>query len=532
MFCSHRNSPYTRKGEFVIRFRRRKASHVIIIAASAAVVGWGVSVAPNAIAGANGAPTPPYTQCPAIGASPSCEILLVVNPDGSVSVDGDPSVGPFDGGDDTLVGIVNDSNIDVKAVTVSGPGSGLSEFDGDGICSGDYGTWNGSSGCPYGPTGYEGPGTSFVTSPSLPDSAEVDFTGGLAPGASRYFSLEGALTSAQLTARQGPLTGRYVALGDSYSSGEGNPPFISPTDTSLDKCHRSGQAYGPLVQAFLNIPASDFTFSACSGAVMADLVANLSDADGQYTEGRQLDEIASLGQPSLSTGLITLSIGGNDAGFPFILQACISGFAHTAGQSGCLAAMTTDIQKGTRLLENGGTILLDMTNNNYQFCDQTCVTIWSNIDKEISGERYQVVTVPSLAGLYEDIHQRAPQADIRVLQYPHLYPASPPAQCTVGTISTFFHTFDYDINRTEMIAANNAADTLDAVIAKEVSAAQAQGLNIQAVDARPDFANHEICSSAPWINGLILNGLSPSPYSFHPNAAGQADFAKLFEAGL
>lgn len=39
----------------------------------------------------------------------------------------------------------------------------------------------------------------------MPDSAEVDFTGGLAPGKTAYFSLEGALTSAELTAREGPL---------------------------------------------------------------------------------------------------------------------------------------------------------------------------------------------------------------------------------------------------------------------------------------------------------------------------------------
>jgi hypothetical protein len=118
---------------------------------------------------------------------------------------GDPSVGPFDGGDDTLAGIVNNSARSVAAVTVSGPGSDLSGFDGDGICSGSYGTWNGSAGCPYGSTGYEGPGTSFVVDPSLPDSAEVDFTAGLAPGKSAYFSLEGALVSAQLTAREGHL---------------------------------------------------------------------------------------------------------------------------------------------------------------------------------------------------------------------------------------------------------------------------------------------------------------------------------------
>lgn len=168
-------------------------------------VGASLAAASAVPASAATAPAPPFTECPAIGASPSCEILLVVNANRTVSVEGDPSVGPYDGSDDTLVGIVNDSAASVKAVTVSGPGSDLSGFDGDGICSGAYGTWTGSAHCPYGPTGYEGPGTSFVTDPSLPDSAEVDFAGGLAPGASAYFALEGALTSAELTAREGPL---------------------------------------------------------------------------------------------------------------------------------------------------------------------------------------------------------------------------------------------------------------------------------------------------------------------------------------
>jgi len=45
-----------------------------------------------------------------------------------------------------------------------------------------------------------------VTDPALADSAEVDFAGGLKPGGNAFFSLEGALTSAELTARQGSLS--------------------------------------------------------------------------------------------------------------------------------------------------------------------------------------------------------------------------------------------------------------------------------------------------------------------------------------
>lgn len=147
---------------------------------------------------------PPYTQCPAVNYSPSCQILLTAQPDGSITVDQDGSVGQYDGGDDTLVGVVNRSSVPVEAITVSGPGSNLAGFDYDGLCA--------YNGCGYGPTGYEGPGTSFVTTPSSRDVAEVDFTPALTPGATGYFSLEGALTKASLTVRTGHLDGGGQAV--------------------------------------------------------------------------------------------------------------------------------------------------------------------------------------------------------------------------------------------------------------------------------------------------------------------------------
>ncbi|QEC48544.1 hypothetical protein FSW04_13860 [Baekduia soli] len=130
----------------------------------------------------------------------------MVYPDRTVTVYGDQSAGQYDGADDTLVGVWDQSGSPVDAITVAGPGSDLSGLDGDGLCT--YGV----AGCPFGPTGYEGPKTSLVTDPALPDAAEVDFTGGLAPNATAYFSLEGALTSASLKARQGHLTGLAVTL--------------------------------------------------------------------------------------------------------------------------------------------------------------------------------------------------------------------------------------------------------------------------------------------------------------------------------
>ena len=178
--------------------RRRRTMAAVI--AVGLIFGLGSAVAVKAASN----PAPHDTRCLAVGPSPGCEMLLVVNADGTVNVKGDPSVGLFDG-DDTLVGIVNDSRQAVQAVTVTEPGSDLSGFDGGGICSGGHRSWAGSAGCPFGPTGYEGPGTSFVTDPSLPDSAQINFANGLAPGKSAYFSLKGALASARFTAVKGAL---------------------------------------------------------------------------------------------------------------------------------------------------------------------------------------------------------------------------------------------------------------------------------------------------------------------------------------
>jgi hypothetical protein len=153
----------------------------------------------SAAASSLGIPKAPYTACPQIGQSPSCAVLLVVYPDQSITVYQDPSVGPYDGVEDTLVGVVNQSDITLHAITVNGPGSGLGQLDGDGLCAFSV------AGCPFGLTGYEGPNTAIKTDPARPDSAEIDFPAGLKPGDSTYFSLEGGLSLADLTVHNGPL---------------------------------------------------------------------------------------------------------------------------------------------------------------------------------------------------------------------------------------------------------------------------------------------------------------------------------------
>lgn len=101
-------------------------------------------------------------------------------------------------------------------------------------------------------------------------------------------------------------TGKYVALGDSYSSGTGAGNY------SGGNCLRSANAY-PQLWANSHAPSA-FTFAACSGAVTADVLNN------------QVAAVTS------DTALVTIGIGGNDAGFSDVMITC-----NTSSDSTCVA---------------------------------------------------------------------------------------------------------------------------------------------------------------------------------------------------
>ncbi|MGH2865683.1 MAG: SGNH/GDSL hydrolase family protein [Solirubrobacteraceae bacterium] len=90
---------------------------------------------------------------------------------------------------------------------------------------------------------------------------------------------------------------QYVALGDSYSSGVGTRDFYSESG----ECDRSPNAYGPKIAAAKGYTLS---FQACSGA--------------KTTEVNEKQ----LGTLSSTTSLVTITIGGNDAGFSNVMLNC------------------------------------------------------------------------------------------------------------------------------------------------------------------------------------------------------------------
>ena len=131
----------------------------------------------------------PFDECPAIGADTGCSVLIIVASDGHKDLLTDPAQGAYDGTDDTSVGVLNESASAVSSIALTG--SDIFDFDGDGLCTDD----NAPSACPFGSTGYEGPGTVLSADDGTFDSGTVLFPGGLPPGGSTYFSLEGPVTS-------------------------------------------------------------------------------------------------------------------------------------------------------------------------------------------------------------------------------------------------------------------------------------------------------------------------------------------------
>jgi lysophospholipase L1-like esterase len=177
----------------------------------------------------------------------------------------------------------------------------------------------------------------------------------------------------------------YVALGDSYSAGNGAGNY----DSSSGDCHRSFSAY-PYLWKNAHSPSS-FSDTACSGAVTADVLNN------------------QLGPLNSSTGLVSITIGGNDAGFADVMTTCVTG------------------------------------------SDTDCV------NRVNTAENFVRNTLPArLDSVYNAIRNRAPNAHVVVMGYPDMYDLS--AWFCVGLSSTKHQKID------------EAADVLDSVTATRAAA--------------------------------------------------------------
>ena len=205
----------------------------------------------------------------------------------------------------------------------------------------------------------------------------------------------------------------YVALGDSYSSGTGTRSYIADGTS----CQRSTAAYPSLVAAARGYALN---FRACSGAKVADVT------------NTQLSAL------SASTAYVTISVGGNDAGFADVLTECATPW--WAGD-----------------------------------CDGA-------ID---AAQAFITTTLPGrLNTLYASIRSKAPHAKVVVVGYPRIFMGE---DCNAATW----------FSPAEEARLNQTADLLNS---RTQTAASARGFSFANPTSR--FIGHAVCDDVEWINGL------------------------------
>ncbi len=117
----------------------------------------------------------------------------------------------------------------------------------------------------------------------------------------------------------------YLALGDSFASGEGAFDYEDGTDDPVNKCHLSKKSYPYLINQ--QIALGSFRSIACSGARIENIIAG-KETENQYKKPldksdwhpgnfRQLEHIKNH-EPNITT----VSISGNDIGFADKIKYC------------------------------------------------------------------------------------------------------------------------------------------------------------------------------------------------------------------
>jgi hypothetical protein len=317
------------------------------------------------------------------------------------------------------------------------------------------------------------------------------------------------------TSRTNATPFTYVALGDSFSAGEGVAPYLrdgfdpaTGRQGVIDnRCHRSSRAYpnwarptgyGRTLYAIAsgggkpgslrgknkygsekNVRAAggvEWASWACSGATTENVLPRRLGGTPRTGAGPTVDPRTQLDSADLSgADLVTLTIGGNDVGFA------------------------------------GGLVVCALTNCATQAYERRRMAV---IDE----------TRPALEAVYRAVARQAPRARILVLGYPQLFPATRAEQSCPGL----------RLFSGEQAMLRRLGSHLNDTIEASVEAVARSGAKVEYVPVAARFAGHEVCGrKGPWINGIDTAPGSSADGAFHPTLEGQQDgYAAALNAAL
>ncbi|MFB8210486.1 SGNH/GDSL hydrolase family protein [Streptomyces sp. NPDC056010] len=292
-----------------------------------------------------------------------------------------------------------------------------------------------------------------------------------------------------------------VAMGDSYSSGEGAGSYSPESDrdhgtSQWNACRRSANSWArKVVLPFTSKPigeladggdaSMDFQNVSCSGAKTWQLTSGDPNSWGEMGNYHEVTQIDS-GVLSKDTSLVMLTIGGNDG-------------------------------------------------DNFTNAVTDCYIIGICDEDDFTGKAH--TAVQDTEALIKEISGAAYNARIVLMGYPHIVADDP---CITG---------NFDV-------LNNLADYMRDEQKTMVEGLAASGFKVTFADAIPAFRGHAVCDGDPYIHDIVAgpNGdgdfhsgddATPTPClpwpgddicasleSFHPNGSGTTKYAQVMDQAL
>jgi lysophospholipase L1-like esterase len=259
--------------------------------------------------------------------------------------------------------------------------------------------------------------------------------------------------------------GVYVALGDSYTSA----PLVPNQHGEPIDCGRSDHNYPSLVAETLKVDT--FVDVSCGSAQTKHMTEPQTGLPAGGTNPPQFNALRA------DATLVTVGIGGNDAGLVGVAEKC--------AELGATDPMGT-----------------------------SCRDHWAPGGNDKVAAEIEA-TKPKIAAVLQGIHQRSPNARVAIVGYPDVLPKNGESCWPMVPLSPD------DIRYIdELIVRINA-----------MIAGQAAANGADFVDTYADSGGHDVCKLPPnrWFEGLVP---TEPAYPLHPNGKGEASMARSTLAAL
>lgn len=320
--------------------------------------------------------------------------------------------------------------------------------------------------------------------------------------------------SRKLTFTSDPASFRldYLAMGDSYSSGQGDigkksdgRSYYLPGTEKKEQCHLSSRSYPFLLRNSWLLSADNMKSVACSGArVLPDFYGNpdnyygqagrlagLSESDLVAAKHIALDQFVPGHIPQLEfikkyhPKMITFTAGGNDVGFPDIIYYCASSYR-------LLGFIPTDETCAYAKDPEMYSSLMSLIEDQYVYNKQ----------------------------LIEKIKLASPDTQIYLVSYPHFIARA--LACYDN--SAILDRFEINMIRGGVEHFNTILKTV------------AHDTDTNYVDIENSLNGGQICQGSKYMTGplraLIQNHDFKDPNMYHPNAEGHKQIASTIENSI